>query len=418
MAAIVETSELSELLKSGHRVFLPGAAGFPTVFINAVMDNPESSRNVHFYTSLAPGIDNPLAIERLDSSAIVSGLFMQVPFAEAQRRGQFNMLPMSYSAFAQHIQHKLTFDLTVVQVTPPNPKGLCTLGPSVEFAPLAIAKSRKVLALVNPHLPTIQNAIEYPIDQFDYICQAAMPVPQYQTIADATTEAVASHIASLIDDGCTLQTGIGKVPTALSLLLRRHKNLRLYSGLISDGIMQLAEAGALADAAVHIGCALAGSQQLYDWIPNFGAMQLRGCEQTHAPSNLLKLRKFVAVNSALEVDFFGQSNLEFSNGQAVSGAGGSSDFARAARYNNDGLSIVALVSSYKKNTLSRIVPMLNKPGVASLGRGDVDIIVTEHGIADIRGLSVHQRAQALIAIAEPELQTQLQQEWHSIASRL
>lgn len=418
MPAMIETSELSELLKPGQQVYLPGAAGFPTAFINTILENPASSRKVHFFTSLAPGIDNPLAIERLDSSAMVSGLFMQAPFAEAQRRGQFHMLPMSYSAFAQHIQQQLTFDLTVVQVTPPDPNGLCTLGPTVEFTPLAIAKSKKVLALVNPNLPSIQNALQFPVDQFDYLCQAAMPVPQYQITADSTTEAVARHIASLIDDGCTLQAGIGKVPIALSQLLSNHKNLRFHSGLISDGLMQLAEAGALAEGAVHIGCALAGSQQLYDWVPQYASVQLRGCELTHAPENVFKLQQFVAINSALEVDLFGQCNLEFAAGHAVSGAGGSSDFARAARYSNDGLSIVALVSSYKKKSLSRIVPQLGAPGVASLGRGDVDVIVTEHGIADLRGLSVHQRANALMAIAEPELQPQLQQEWHSIAARL
>lgn len=418
MPEFVEISKLSEILKPGYRVYLPGAAGFPTVFIQAVIDDPASSRNVHFYTSLAPGIDNPLVIERLDRSAIVSGLFMQAPFAEALRRGQFNMLPMSYSAFTQYIRHQLTFDLTVVQVTPPDLNGFCTLGPSVEFTPLAISKSHKVLALVNPLLPIIQNAHQYSIDQFDYVCHAAMPVPQYQISADSTTEAVAIHVASLIDDGCTLQTGVGKVPTALSQILCNHKNLRIHSGLISDGFMQLAEAGALADDAIHIGCALAGSQQLYDWVPNCQSIQLSGCERTHAPENLLKLQQFVAVNSALEVDFFGQCNLEFSAGQAISGAGGSTDFARAARYNYNGLSIVALVSSYKKNTLSRIVPKLGAPGVASLGRGDVDIIVTEHGIADLRNLSVHQRAAALIAIAEPELQPQLQEDWQCIAARL
>jgi len=418
MPDFIEISELSTLLEPGHNVYLPGAAGFPAVFMNAVMDNPKSSSYVHFFTSLAPGIDNPLSIERLDNSAMVSGLFMQPDFAEAQRRGQFNMLPMSYSSFAQYIQYKLIFDLTVVQVTPPDHNGFCTLGHTVEFTSAAISKSHKVLAIVNPYLPLVQNALKYPLAQFDYICQAEMPVPQYQISADLTTEAVASHIAALIDDGCTLQTGTGKVPTALSQLLCNRKNLRLYSGLISDGLMQLAEAGALADGFIHIGCALAGSQQLYDWIPNYEFIQLRGSEQTHSPENLLKLNNFVAVNSALEVDLFGQCNLEFVTGRAMSGAGGSSDFARAARYRNDSLSIVALVSSYKQKTISRIVPKLGGPGVASLGRGDVDIIVTEHGVADLRGLSVHQRAKALIAIAEPELQSQLHEAWCSIATTM
>lgn len=412
----IETDALSKLLVGEHQVYLPGAAGFPTPFINAVLDKPESSRDVHFYTSLAPGVDNPLIIEKLDSSAVVSGLFMQASFAEAHHRGQFKMLPMSYSAFAQYIKHKLDFDLTVVQVTPPDQHGICTLGPSVEFAPLAISKSRKVLAVVNPNLPTIQNSLQYSIKQFDYLCNAPNGVPQYQISADAATDAVARNIATLIDDGCTIQTGVGKVPTALSQLLRNHKNLRIYSGLISDGLMHLAQAGALADGTMHIGCAIAGSQQLYDWLPNFEHVQLRGCEETHAPENLLKLQKFIAINSALEVDLFGQCNLEFAAGQAVSGAGGSSDFARAARYTNKGISIVALVSSYKARTLSRIVPKLSPPGIASLGRGDVDIIVTEHGIADLRNLSVNERAKVLINIAEPELRPQLEQQWHSIST--
>ena len=243
-------------------------------------------------------------------------------------------------------------------------------------------------------------------------------LPEYRTDTDEPTRAIARHIAALVEDGSTLQMGLGKVPTALAGALRNHRRLRLFSGMLSDGMRELAEAGALDLDFAHTACVVAGSRDLYAWATGFAPLRVLGCEVTHDARTLLAQHRFVAVNSALEVDLFGQCNLEHAEGQAVSGAGGAPDFARAARLAAKGSSIVALNATYQRGTASRIVPCLGELSISSLSRIDVDLVVTEFGVADLRGASVHQRAQALIGIAAPAFRPALQETWDTFAQRL
>ncbi|RQR22033.1 hypothetical protein DIE23_37360 [Burkholderia sp. Bp9143] len=199
-------------------------------------------------------------------------------------------------------------------------------------------------------------------------------------------------------------------------LLSDRRNLRLHSGMLSDGLLNLAEAGALDMQYTHTTCVIVGSTELYTRVQDFMPLRIAGCDVTHAPNTLLSLRNFVAVNSAIEVDLFGQCNLEHVNGAAVSGAGGAPDFARAARLTEGGCSIVALTARHGNG--SRIVPRLSSPAVASLSRIDVDYIVTEFGIAKLTGASVHERAEAIIGVAAPEFHDELYEAWRAIATHL
>jgi 4-hydroxybutyrate CoA-transferase len=229
---------------------------------------------------------------------------------------------------------------------------------------------------------------------------------------------IAGHIAALIDDGCTLQMGVGKVPTALAERLRDRRRLRIHSGLVSDGFANLMESGALDADFVHTACVASGTGGFYRWLPEARGLRIAGCEITHGALTLAALQRFVAVNSALEVDLFGQCNLEHAQGRAVSGAGGAPDFARAARMCAGGLSIVALNASYRKGMASRIVPALSAGAVVSLSRVDVDLVVTEFGVADLRHASVHERALALIGIAAPDFRDDLERAWSKLAATL
>jgi acyl-CoA hydrolase len=185
--------------------------------------------------------------------------------------------------------------------------------------------------------------------------------------------------------------------------------------------MNLFEAGALDPDFMHTCCVAAGSQALYRWADKFDRLRVAGCETTHDARTLAALDGFIAVNSALEVDLFGQCNLEHADGRAVSGAGGAPDFARAARLSPGGCSIVALnasLTSRKRGVVSRIVPQLPGPGVASLSRVDVDCVITEFGTADLRGASVHERGDAIIAVAAPECREDLQRAWAAIKAQI
>ncbi|MEO8296440.1 MAG: acetyl-CoA hydrolase/transferase C-terminal domain-containing protein [Burkholderiales bacterium] len=421
MTRNIAVGALADLVTPGELVYVPGGVTVPTAFIQDLQSDPQRSQGLRMLTSISPGLPNPLDMERLHASAVVTGLFMQPGLTQAQRSGRFRMMPMSFGGLIRHMREEVDLDLLVVQVSPPNAQGECSLGPSVEFSQLALSKARRVLALINPNVPHYKGSVSIPYERFDYVSQAETTLPEYRTDDDAPTRAAASHIATLIGDGSTLQMGLGKVPTALARILRDRRGLRMFSGMVSDGLMDLSNAGALDKNYEHTCCVVAGSQALYRWASEFDGLRVASCEVTHSPRTLSGLDRFIAVNSALEVDLLGQCNLELADGRAISGAGGAPDFARAARLSPGGCSIVALNASYNSRSRglqSRIVPRLGEPGLASLARVDVDCIVTEFGVADLRGKSVHERAEALIAVAAEEFRDGLKQAWAETSARL
>jgi 4-hydroxybutyrate CoA-transferase len=373
------------------------------------------TRDARLLTSYVPGI-NKLDLSEFHHTAQVTGLFMQPGLSEAQRDGRFRPLPMSYAGFVRHLIDSVDIDLTVVQVSMPNEAGQCSLGPAVEFTPIALSKSRRRLALLNRNTPYLRGGVSVSYDSFDYVCEVDSALPVYNVETDVCTETIAQHIAQQIDDRSLLQVGLGKVPMALTQLLRDRRDLRFHSGMLSNGLLELADAGALDMNFMHTTCVLVGSDDFYGRLPDFRPLRVSGCEFTHSPRTLLEFDGFIAVNSALEVDLFGQCNLEHANGAAVSGAGGAPDFARAGRLSRDGYSIVALNATHKKG--SRIVPSLGDRAVTSLSRIDVDCVATEFGLAKLTGASVHERAEAIIEVAAPQFRSELREAWRAIAARL
>lgn len=409
------SAELAGLVQPGDQIFVPGSSGAPQDFMRELARDPESTPGVRLLTSYVPGI-NQLALDGLHPTAQVSGLFMQSSLTSAQRQGRFRALPMSYAGFVRHLSEQVDLDLTVVQVSAPDAQGFCSLGPAVEFVPVALKKTRRLLGLINRQTPAIPGAVKIAWQRFDYVCEVDTPLPTYAAPPDATTEAIARHIASLVEDGCTLQVGLGKVPAALMRQLEDRRGLRLHSGMLSDGFFDLAQAGALDMDYLHSTCVLVGSQAFYQQMRTFSPLRVVGCDITHDPAVLSAIPRLIAVNSALEVDLFGQCNLEHNHGQAISGCGGAPDFARAGRLSPGGYSIVALPASHKHG--SRLLAQLSAQSVTTLTRSDVDYVVTEHGCARLHGASVHERAQALIQIADPEYRAELQSAWTQMAARL
>jgi acyl-CoA hydrolase len=275
-----------------------------------------------------------------------------------------------------------------------------------------------MIGVINPNVPAICNAPWVERSRFAETVESDAAIVTYEVgEIDPATGAIARHIAKLIPDGATIQIGLGKVPHALMQALHGHRRLRIHSGMVSDGLIGIAEAGALDEGFQHRTTAVLGSRSLYDWVAGRTDIHVRSVADIHMPAILAGLDRFVAVNSALEVDLLGQCNLEHASGRAVSGGGGASDFARAARLGRGGLSIVALPATFGA-TGSRIVARLSEGAVTSLARNDVDIVVTEEGVADLRGSSVHERAEALIRIASPAARPMLENQWREIAARL
>ena len=408
---------LAGQLRPGQRVYVPGSSGVPQVFLDALLSDPGYSAGLDITTSLVPGI-NTFDASALAADATVTGLFMQPALQAAQRNGQYRALATSYAGFERYLRQCAGFDYCVVQLSPPDHNGQCSLGPLGEFTPTAMSRSRAVVGVINPHVPAIAGAVHVNLDQLSHVCHVDQPLAEYNVRSDAASAAIAGHVASLIGDGATVQMGLGGVPSALYPALSNHRGLRLHSGMFSDGLIDLQASGALDPAFAPTTCALVGSHAFYRQAANLPGLRVLGCHYTHDPRTLLGLERFTAVNSALEVDLLGQCNLEHANGRAVSGVGGAPDFSRAARLSTGGLSIVALNATYGREAHSRIVAALPSGSITSLPRCDVDCVVTEYGIADLRGTSVHERARALVDIAAPQHRDALALAWETIAARL
>jgi acyl-CoA hydrolase len=399
--------------RHGERWFVPGAAGEPRGVTPALF----GAAGLEITTSFVPGL-NPLNADSIGPDSCVTGLFMQPALAHAQRAGRFRHLPMSYAAMLKHIETGPRFDACLVQVAPPDASGRCSLGPAAEFTPAVMARSDRIVAVVNPHVPAIRNAPYLMLEQVAERIDSDVPLVTYEMgDIDPATIAIARHVATLIRDGATLQVGLGKVPHALMAALCDRQRLKIHSGMISDGIMTLDAAGALAKNHTHCTTAVLGSRTLYDWVAEREDVHVCGVGHIHLPAVLAAIDGLVAINSALEVDLFGQCNLEHARGSAVSGGGGASDFARGARLGHNGVSIVALPASFGSQG-SRICAQLSEKAVATLPRSDVDIVVTEYGIADLRRKSVHERAEALTGVAAPTHRPGLTDQWAAIIAKL
>lgn len=408
---------IRRLLFPGQCIYLAGSSGSSQAVLDTLQFYPDLTRGVTLLTSLIPGI-NQLDLSRLHPTAVVQGPFpILAPQGQVSaNRAVSQPLPLTYRGFIRHIREKANIDLAVVQVSPPDAAGLCSLGPAAEFMPVVLQQAPKLLGVINPNLPRIDGAPSIALNRFDMVVEAPAALVPYQAGADATSTAVASRIAPLIDDGAVLQLGLGKVPEALAEQLVDRRNLRFHSGLLSDGFIRLWDAGAIRRDDPQVTCVAIGSAALYERLPDFSTLQIMGCEHTHDLTVLGATPKLTAINSALEVDLFGHCNLSVANGRKVSAAGGAPDFARGARLAQGGISIIALPATHAGG--SRIVPCLTQGPITSVHRMDIDFVVTEHGVARLSGLGLHQQAEALIAIAAPDHQAGLTAAWREMSARL
>ena len=302
-----------------------------------------------------------------------------------------------------------------MMVSPPDPDGWCSFGPTVDFLAERWPDIAVRIAHINPAVPRTPGHRGIPFNQLTAYMEAQQPLlTMADEAADPVALAIAGHIAELTPDAATLQVGLGKIPGAVLRRLTSHRNLRLHSGLVGDAILDLIAAGAMAaGAAATVGVAI-GAPALYarlaDPVFNFQPVSV-----THDPLILGAQERLVTINSALEIDLFGQGYAELGPRGLMSGPGGATDFARGARIAK-GLRIVALPAAAGGGRISRIVP--KGAGPVSLARTDIDVVVTEHGAADLRDKGYDARAQALIAIAAPEHREALDAAWFEQRRRL
>ncbi|KWF66866.1 acetyl-CoA hydrolase [Burkholderia multivorans] len=330
------------------------------------------------------------------------------------RANVLDILPAHYSQLPELVRSgALRIDVVMLQVSPPDEHGRYSLGLAREYLVEALKHARAIVAEVHPDVPWTYGGPFLRAADIDLLVTSDTPFPDAaETTPGPVEQSIGQHVASLVEDGATLQTGIGAIPDAVMAALHDKRDLGVHTGSIGDGIAALCEAGVVTnarktiDAGITVGGVIIGSARVRRFAHRNPALELRGTEYTHNPHVLRRIERFTAINSAVEVDLTGQVNAEVVGGTYVGAVGGVGDFLRAAQASRGGVPIVALPSTAGAH--SRIVTTLSGP--VTVPRSDACVIVTEYGIADLRGLSLAQRVPKMIAIAHPDHRERLARE--------
>ncbi|MEM7021665.1 MAG: acetyl-CoA hydrolase/transferase C-terminal domain-containing protein [Pseudomonadota bacterium] len=410
MPKIVQPARIPELLRPGMTVFVQGASGEPTGLLDAIASTPEASRGVHYVGCFLPAV-NLMDPASFHPEASLTSFFLFGDIAHSHDAGKVRFVPLHYSGIFAYVA-ALPIDLALIQVTPPDATGQCSLGPSVHFVPAVLDHARTIVAEINAAMPRPANSVCVPYERIDAAIETHRPLVRLETgQLSAQTKSIGTRIAELIQDSDTVQVGIGKIPASVLAALHSHKDLRLHGGMITDEVIDLQASGALRSGPDTMVCATSLGHRIYDWTADRTDLRFAPVSHTHDVCTIGGIDKFVAINGVLAVDLSGQANAETVRGRQVSGTGGLLDYVRGARLSQGGRSILALPST--AGGTSRIVPRLDANDMVSLPRADADIVVTEHGVAHLRDKSLAERADALIAISDPSVRDALANAWRS-----
>ena len=300
-------------------------------------------------------------------------------------------------------------DVVLAAVSPPGPDGRLSLGVSVGAIIDAVRSAPLVIGQINRQVPYTYGAGELPQTAFDYLVEMDGPLPELHRAKPSDVEQrIAANVIEIVPNGATLQFGLGSVPEAIMGGLHAHRDLGIHSGMVSDGIIELTESGALTndlkarDKGFSVTAEVVGTRRLYDWVDHNPAVRMVPGRYSHGVPILAQAHRLVAINSAVQVTLDGTVNSESARGRIISGPGGQPDFAEAVFDATDGTGIIAMPSTAARGSVSRVVSTLDEGAVATLARSLADRFVTEYGVADLRGLTLAQRADAMRRIAHPD----------------
>lgn len=408
MSKYVTAARAVSIVRPGDRVYVQAAAATPNQLTAALADRAAELRNVevcHMHTE-GPA---PYADPALAESFHVNSFFIGKNVRHTIAAGNGSYTPVFLSELPRVFRKRvLHIDVVFIQVSAPDAHGYVSLGVSVEATRAAIEMADTVIAQVNPRMPRTFGDSVLHVSAIDYL--VAVDVPLYcQKLAEINEQEakIGEYVASLIDDGSTLQMGIGSIPNAALAKLKNHKNLGLHTEMFSDGVIDLIESGVIncEQKGVLKGRALAtfliGSQRLYDFVDNNPFVEMRESSFVNDTAVIRRNPKMIAINSAIEVDLTGQVCADSIGSRMYSGIGGQMDFVRGAALSEGGKAIIAL-PSVTKNGENKIVPFLKEGAGIVTTRGHVQYVITEYGIADLYGKTLKQRAKAMIDIAHPD----------------
>lgn len=411
---IISAEEAASKIKSGHRVFLTGNCSTPETFIDALCKRYHELQSVEIIQILSIG--KPICISPEMAGHIrVNSLFIDHNVRDAVNDGLADFTPVFLSQIPNLFRSgRLVLDAAIIHVSPPDSHGYCSLGVEVGVTKSAAESAGIVIAEVNPNMPRTLGESFIHISQIDYFIDVDYELPEVNPQPSSPIQDdIAAHIAEIIPDAATLQTGIGGIPDAVLRRLTNHKNLGIHTELFSDGVMDMIEAGVITNAskAIHRGKVVAGfiigTRKLFHYVNDNPIFEMRPTEYVNDPFVIARNDRMISINSALEVDLTGQVCADSIGYRFYSGVGGQLDFVRGASRSREGKAIIALPSTTKNDTISRIVPSL-KPGAGvTTTRNDVNFVATEYGVVDLHGRSIRERVHALVSIAHPNFREEL-----------
>ncbi len=409
-------SKAVEKIKSGDNVFIHSAAAAPSHLIAAMTARSEELRDVDIY-QIHTEAAAPYASSALSESFTIKTFFVGNNTREAVQKGSGSYIPIFLSEVpALFRKGVIEIDVALITVSPPDKHGYCSLGTSVDISLAATQCAKLVIAQINEEMPRTHGDGLIHISEINISVENSVAIPEvlYKDLSDAN-KLIGENIASLIEDGSTLQMGIGDIPNAVLSCLGGHKNLGIHSEMFSDGVLPLIEQGVVngAHKKKHPGMIVSsfviGSKKLYDFIDDNPMVQLLDFEYVNNVSVIQANPKVIAINSAIEIDLTGQVCADSIGSNIYSGVGGQMDFIRGASLSEGGKPIIALSATTSKGA-SKIVPFLKQGAGVVTTRAHVHYVVTEYGIANLYGKTIEERVEQLIGLAHPAHRDALREE--------
>ena len=404
-------------IPSGGRVVIGHACGEPSYLIDVMVDNAAAYKNVEIVHMVAMGkcaYCQPEYAKNFRHNAI----FVGGSTREAVNSGRGDFTTCFFHEVPDLMRTTLVPDVAMVMVTPPDENGMCSLGVSVDYTYSAVKHAKTVIAQVNPQMPWTGERSLVSVKELDCIVEHEAPIIELAPPKIGEIErAIGENVASLVQDGDCLQLGIGAIPDAVLLFLKDKHDLGIHSEMFSDGVVELVEAGVITNKrknynqGVSVANFLMGTRRLYDFVDHNPSVMIAPVDYVNNPWIIAQNDNLVSINSCVQVDLMGQVCAECSGEKQISGVGGQVDFVRGAAMSRGGRSILAFPSTAAKGKVSKIVAQLDAGAAVTTSRNDVHYIVTEYGIADLRGQTLRERAKRLIAIAHPDFREQLAEEY-------
>jgi acetyl-CoA hydrolase len=411
-----------QAVQSGNRIFMTGNVSIPQIVLAALVAYAPNLRDVQICQALSVGAADYVKPE-MEGHLRVNAMFISANVRKAVQECRADFTPVLLSEFPLLFKNGiLPVDVAFVHVSPPDEHGFCSLGVEVGLTKSPAESAKIIIAEVNDQMPRTLGDSFIHVSRLTHIVPVSYPIPEMPMAADATdpiVERLAGYVADLIPDGATMQMGIGAIPDAVLKYLFHKKDLGVHSELISDGVIDLVEAGVLTSArkTLHPGKIVLGfvlgSKRLYSWVNDNPLCEFRRTEYVNDPFVIAQNDNMVAINSAIEIDLTGQVCADSIGPKFFSGIGGQLDFVYGASRSKGGIPIIAMPSTniMKDGTsASKIVPMLKQGAGVVTGRNHVHYVVTEYGVADLYGKSIRQRVKALVGVSHPDFRADLEKQ--------